>query len=651
MNELVKKTRIMIIIFFLLFPPLVYFSLYLPLKNELEHEVIENYKLLADSKAQRMEEFIRRGREGTESISSRSVIRNKIVEYRENLITFEELYEFTLPRYLDGIEALDNVVFSAREVNDTFLLTTGDHSGFQIPPFTDRPMTQTKIVEQDEILWVRSPLFFGPEVIGYDIIAFSMNQFLQEIESERIELSFLEESSFTGLLSDSGDVQVVHNLSLTENYIKMTVPEEVLFERVSRTTQTSFIIFVLIFLATIIFVSYFLLRNANRVVQEYEVQKNIAEEASRTKSQFLANMSHELRTPLNGVQGFAELLTKTEVNKEQNEYLSYITSSVRHLLIIINDILDLSKIEARKLEFEQKSFDLKKTLEESVWPLLPEANKKNVHLDIDLEEHLPEIVVGDSFRLHQIVTNLLSNAVKFTKEGSIRLSARLLEKKDQTVWVDIEVEDSGIGIKEEDHKRIFDSFTQAEEGNNRLHKGTGLGLYITKEIISKMGGEISLQSEPGKGSVFNVRLPFLISSEERTNHQKETLKAASSFEKRRDFSHLKVLIAEDDLTSQILISKMFELYQIKPDIVSDGEQAVKCASEQKYDLIILDYQMPVLDGMEAIRQIRRSEANHDTKIVAVTAQAMKNDREAFLEAGFSDYISKPYTAEDLYKLL
>ncbi len=381
--------------------------------------------------------------------------------------------------------------------------------------------------------------------------------------------------------------------------------------------------------------------------------RKAAEDAARTKADFLANMSHEIRTPLTGIIGMADLLSETEQTDEQDDYTKTIIGSSRSLLTIINDILDLSKLDAGKLQITNNTFDTRACFKETLRLLETAAYDKGIGLSLHIAENVPAHLFADDVRLRQIATNIIGNATKFTEFGRIDVDVWMdgLDEDDSmaALTLNFAVQDTGIGIPKDKLAAIFDEFTQAETSTTRRFGGTGLGLTICRILTERMGGEISVTSEYGEGSRFLVSLPVELPPADAPQLTEATASEALDYDA-LDLAGLNVLVAEDNRTNRLLISKYLEHLPITLRFANDGYEAVEATLETPPDLIFMDMSMPNMSGIEATEAIRAS-AVHQPHIVALTANAFEAEKRACLQAGMDDFLTKPIRRADLVDCL
>jgi len=379
--------------------------------------------------------------------------------------------------------------------------------------------------------------------------------------------------------------------------------------------------------------------------QELIHAKEQAEESVRAKEMFLSMMSHEIRTPLNAVLGMSHLLLQGNPKPEQIENLKTLRFAGENLLALINDILDFNKIEAGKINFEDVDFNLPDLITGIRQTFNYQAIEKGIKLKTCLDACLPEMVVGDPVRLNQIITNLLSNAIKFTSKGSVNLDIILEKETNEQLEISFAVTDTGIGIPEEKLSLIFESFTQAQSDTTRKFGGSGLGLTITKRLVEMQSGQITVESIEGRGTVFTVLVPF-----KKSKQKPAPAYSQISDNTTQDLGNLSLLLVEDNQINQLIATKFLETWGINPDYAENGKDAVEKAQQQVYDIILMDLQMPVMDGFEAARQIRNMGGHYsEAPIIALTANVMLDAREKVFQVGMNDYVSKPFDPTELYQ--
>lgn len=387
------------------------------------------------------------------------------------------------------------------------------------------------------------------------------------------------------------------------------------------------------------------------ITREKEIEQNLieakreAEEADKAKSLFLARMSHEIRTPLNSIIGFTRFLNKTELTLKQQKFSHLIKQSSEHLLSVVNEILFVLKLGMGKVFIEEIPFNLMELVQNVHELLLLQANKKDLKFDVEVENNIPEIFIGDPFRIKQILINLTSNAIKFTDKGYVIIKVKINGQKGKDVYIEFKVEDSGVGLSEKEMKLIFNEFAQIEERNEKNRKGTGLGLTISQRLVNLLKGELKVESQPQKGSVFSFTIPLelpqkheIIPTEKNYNISFNLLEGK------------KILFADDDENNILLGEAILTEWKTDFELAYDGAETLKMLLNNKYDVALIDIHMPKEYGDEVVSKIRKNKngPNYKSKMLAITANIMENDIEKYIKSGFDDYILKPFEEEKLY---
>jgi len=371
-----------------------------------------------------------------------------------------------------------------------------------------------------------------------------------------------------------------------------------------------------------------------------ETATRIAEDAVKAKQQFLSNMSHEIRTPMNAIIGFTKVVLKTDLTQKQTEYLNAIKLSGDALIVLINDILDLAKVDSGKMTFEKTPFRMSLSIAAMLHLFEPKIEEKNLKLVKEYDKRIPDVLIGDPVRLHQIVLNLVSNAVKFTAEGTITVIVRLMSEDAEQATIEFLVSDTGTGIPENKIDKIFENFQQASSGTSRLYGGTGLGLAIVKQLVEPQGGKIKVESKLGEGSTFSFSLSFLKTTDEAELDQELV-------ELDTDIKNIRVLVAEDIPLNQLLMKTLLDDFNFERDIAANGKIAVEMLQAKTYDIVLMDLQMPEMNGFEATQYIR-NKLNSKIPIIALTADVTTVDLAKCKAVGMNDYIAKPVDEKLLY---
>jgi PAS domain S-box-containing protein len=374
----------------------------------------------------------------------------------------------------------------------------------------------------------------------------------------------------------------------------------------------------------------------------------VTEAESKIKEQFLANMSHEIRTPIHGIISLTQFIIGTKPTDEQQKYLELIRKSADTLLVIVNDILDLAKMDADKMTFEETNFSLSDTLQTAVASFIPKTIEKNIEIVSEISNDIPKELLGDPVRLTQIINNLLGNAVKFTDKGKVTISLRASEKNDEYCMIEFQIQDTGIGIPKSKINTIFDSFTQAEDDTNRKFGGTGLGLSISKKLIEKQNGTIHVESEIGVGTTFTFTIPYKLDKSGNNIISEVIISKAISLKK-----SLRILIAEDNDINRFIIEKMITDWGAEIEFASTGREAFEKVNQEQFDIILMDVEMPDVNGYRATEMIRNEMPApiNAIPIIAMTGHAMPGEREKCIECGMNDYLSKPFKSAELKEMV
>ena len=444
----------------------------------------------------------------------------------------------------------------------------------------------------------------------------------------------------------------------TDLYLVGVVEEDAVAEGITYIVALVLWVFGLLLVLFVIVIIYLLVAEEKaKESEELRQAKMLADKANQAKTDFLANMSHEIRTPINAVMGMNEMILRETDNTNIQGYAFKIQSASKTLLSLINDILDLSKIEAGKMEIVEEEYQFSTVLYDVVNMIQIKAEEKKLDFVVKVDEKIPDRLMGDAVRIRQILVNLLSNAVKYTKEGSVCLSVAVDNLDGKEVILKASIKDTGIGIRQEDIDKLFHSFERIEESDTHKIEGTGLGLAITSELVQLMNGRIEVESEYGKGSVFTVCLP----------QQIECMDAIGDFSKKyREFTgslqeyqqsftapEAEILVVDDNDMNLFVVEKLLEKTEVRITKCTSGQNCLKLAAEKHFDVILLDHMMPQMDGIETLHRLKeiKNSPCKETPVIALTANAILGAKDMYLKEGFHDYLSKPIEGSQLEKIL
>ncbi len=507
---------------------------------------------------------------------------------------------------------------------------------------------------------------------GEVIIASRNGTAMHAMEEEKFQSSFTgkEAKNAFSLIEKKMDVATaaavlsgshfyfVAEVGYTEFYVVGVMPKDVMTDGV--TDVFILILWVFGLLLLLFGIGMFYLIGAQEKAKESEelrVAKEMAEKANQAKNDFLANMSHEIRTPINAITGMNEMVIRESEDEQIRQYAFNIKYASQTLLALINDILDFAKIEAGKMEIVEDNYELRFLLKDAVNMVRMKAEKKKLLLKIEVEESLPNQLYGDSIRIHQVLLNILNNAVKYTKVGSVSLRVSGERQGTDSVLLKMVVEDTGVGIRQEDIPRLFDGFERLDIKENRHIEGSGLGLAITYKLLKQMGGRLEVESTYGEGSVFTVFLSQQIIGDEAVGSLQDEYNkgkvSKSVYRESFEAPDAKILVVDDNEMNLLVVEKLLKTTQVKIDTCMSGRECLLQMQKEKYDVILLDHMMPEMDGMETLKRARQmeEEAGGRTPVIALTANVISGVRDMYLEAGFDDYLSKPIDGKLLEEML
>jgi signal transduction histidine kinase/CheY-like chemotaxis protein len=653
---------------------------------KLYHYRAQLYRLLADSFTETNDEteFLRYFEEAVQAFKA-------LGEYGEVAVLFRELIQASRINHTEKLPErwFDEMLHSARQASDDTLLAR-----VVIVYCSDgNPLLKVNTPAEGQIL--REGLDQVIESGQHELVALISRRLGENLTNRGLAA---DAAAYYALSAENAQKALTDGESEKMNYLRVynqyanylnAKPAQTTLSSLVFSSYTAYLLILLLLAVMLILIlilqvrqkkmAYHLIDKQNQDItaQQLEIQrqnqslekinrglldaKAKAEEATAYKSLFLANMSHEIRTPMNGIVSMANMLKNTSLTREQDDKLNIILQSSDSLLTIINEILDISKIESGKMELERIPFNLHIELENVIRLLKMKADEKNLHMEYGISPYVPEHVVGDPTRIKQVLINLINNAIKFTPEGHIKIKISNTDKIGNKNIIRFEVSDSGIGIAKDQLDHLFKPFSQSDVSFTRRYGGTGLGLAISKNLVELMGGTIGVESQQNAGSTFWFTTHLEMSPQSVVSNTRPVIaepatapeiSAANAPEEPRG---LRILLAEDNLINQRVALMVIQKMGFSADIAVNGKIAVEKFSQSPYDLILMDIMMPEMDGLEATRHIRDLEKERNphkqVRIVALTANAMKEDREKCLSAGLDDYLSKPFRPDDLERIV
>jgi len=665
--------------------------------------------LAAKSRAAHVSSVIHRLSNISMQISSRIYARNKLIEYSEGKIDLANLQKNIRPILSNAMSFSNEIIGITRmDLHNNPVISIGQTVDKKLWPTaytedsTPTLSIPTKTGNGAVIIFASPIINHMSQRVGTDIIIYSSKE-VEKIINDRsglhntgsVVVGTIEEKTFSPFTSlhksnSSNTIKIssellnqsVYNASQSQNNSWQESGYIIALSKIAGTNWSLSILqhkdelyspayrqllftigFIFILLATGTVLTLNLIRSftGQMIFHSDEMEERVkqrtlesvsamkeAELANKTKSLFLANMSHEIRTPLNGIIGFINILSKTPLTPEQKNYLDTLKISSGDLLNIVNDILDISKIESGQLQINNLAFNLDDMIDDLMQIESLKAKDKNVELFLECNRDIPNKLIGDSIRIRQVLLNLIDNAIKFTNNGTVIININIEKQHTDCVWLSFSVKDTGIGINKEDRKRLFMPFSQIENSTNNNITGIGLGLAISKELVSKLGGRLQVRSEPGKGSEFYFSLLLSLDSE----NKKITALQATTPVTISIPSASRILIVDDnDINRKVAVYLLDELNSVISEAAS-GEEAIELCNSHKFDLILMDIRMPGIDGIETTKLIRAQNIiNQKTPIIALTAHALEEERKIFIEEGMDDYLIKPINEESLTGIL